>query len=49
MHFLLTEGNIHDCKQAESLLEPVIHENMYVLADRAYDTDKIIEFIEEKS
>ena len=49
MHFLLTEGNIHDCKQAENLLEPVIHENMYVLADRAYDTDKIIEYIEEKS
>lgn len=49
MHFILTEGNIHDCKPAEDLLDPIIHENMRVLADRAYDTDKIIEFIEEKS
>lgn len=49
MHFLLTEGNIHDCKQAENLLSSIIHENMLVLADRAYDTDKIIEFILSKS
>ncbi len=49
MHFLLTEGNVHDCKQAENLLRPVIHENMLVLADRAYDTDKIIEFIASES
>lgn len=49
MHFLLTEGNIYDCKQAENLLRPVIHKNMLILADRAYDTDKIIEFIASES
>ena len=31
------------------MLESVIHENAYVLGDKAYDSNKIIEFIESKS
>ena len=34
--FTLTEGQIHDCTQAESLLEEKSPEN--VLADKGYDT-----------
>ena len=49
VHFILTEGGIHDSKQAENLLEAVIHEKAYVLGDKGYDSDKIIEFIESKS
>ena len=49
IHFILTEGGIHDCKQAENLLAPVIHEDAFVLGDKGYDSDKIIEFIESES
>ena len=49
VHFILTDGGIHDSKQAENLLKPVIHKNAFVLGDKGYDSDKIIEFIESKS
>ncbi len=48
MHFIITDGNVHDCKIAQDLLEPVIHENSSVLGDRAFDTDAIIEYIASK-
>lgn len=48
MHFIITAGNIHDSKMAQDLLEPFIHENSSVLADRAFDTDAIIEYIASK-
>jgi transposase len=37
--FTLTEGQIHDCTQAERLLEGKSPEN--VLADKGYDADAI--------
>ena len=49
IHFILTGGGIHGNKQAENLLEAVIHENAFVLGDKGYDSDKIVEFIESKS
>lgn len=45
MRFIITEGNIHDSKKAQELLEPIIHENHAILGDRAFDTDAIIEYI----
>jgi transposase len=37
--FILTEGQIHDCTEAESLLEDKSPEN--VIADKGYDSDSI--------
>lgn len=48
MWLIITEGNIHDSKKAQDLLEPVIHANSAVLGDRAFDTDAIIEYIASK-
>ena len=48
MSFIVTSGSVHDCKEAKNLLETVIHENSYVLGDKAFDTDEIIEFILSK-
>lgn len=48
MHFIITEGNVHDSKMAQDLLEPFIHENSSVLADRVFDSDAIIEYIASK-
>lgn len=45
MNFIITGGNTHDCTQAKNLMDSVIHKNMNVLADRAYDANKIIEYI----
>lgn len=45
MNFIITGGNTHDCTQAKNLIDSVIHKDMYVLADRAYDANKIIEYI----
>ena len=41
IHFILTEGGIHDSKQAENLLEAVIHEKAYVLGDKGYTFPKL--------
>ena len=43
IHFILTVGEIHDSKQAENLLEAIIHENAFVLGDKGNDSDKIID------
>lgn len=42
MRILLTSGNINDIVPAKSLLEGLSGEKL--LADRAYDADKLIEF-----
>ena len=44
VHFLLTGGNVNDCTQGVELLETVPAEN--VLGDKGYDTNEIIEAIE---
>lgn len=48
MHFIITEGNVHDSKMAQDFLDPFIHENSFVLGDRAFDSDAIIEYIASK-
>lgn len=45
MNFVITGGNTRDCTQAKNLIDSVIHKDMYVLADKAYDSNKIIEYI----
>lgn len=46
---LITDGSVHESTQAEKLLDCVIHKGVYVLGDRAFDSDKIINYIAEKS
>lgn len=48
MNFVITGDNTYDCTQVENLIHSVIHEGVRVLADRAYDVDKIIEYIKSK-
>lgn len=45
MNFIITGGNTHDCTQAKNLINSIIHKDMYILADRSYDANKIIEYI----
>lgn len=42
-------GNTNDCTQAENLFRSIICKGTYILADRAYDTDKIIDYISLES
>ena len=48
MQFLFTGGNISDCSVAVELLSSVEIENSYVLADKAYGTEKIRTYIQGK-
>ena len=48
LNFIITGGSVSDCTQAENLLEPIIHEDARILGDRAYDTDKILDYIASK-
>jgi len=48
LNFIITDGSVSDCTQAENLLEPIIHEDARILGDRAYDTDKILDYIASK-
>ena len=48
MNFIITAGNVNDNKKAQDLLDPVIHPYEAILGDRAFDTDKIIEYITSK-
>ena len=43
LRLLLTAGQVHDCTQAEALVEGIAAE--HVLADKAYDTDKFRAFL----
>lgn len=49
MRLIITEGSVHDVKQAQNLLDGIIHEDVNVLGDRAYDSNEIINYIAEKS
>ena len=42
---LITSGTVADCKQAIALLEGIVAE--YLLADRGYDTNEIVEWAME--
>ena len=47
--FLITDGSMHDSTQAKSLLHSAIHKGVYVLGDRAYDSDEIVNYITENN
>lgn len=47
INFIITAGTTADCTQAISLLEGLSPE--YVLADRGYDTDEIVQYVENHS
>lgn len=49
LDFVVTEGSVNDCTQAENLLDSVIRKGMYILGDKAYDTDNIVNYIIEKA
>lgn len=49
LRFIVTKGNVNDCTQAENLLDSVIRKGMYILGDKAYDTDDIVNYIIEKA
>ena len=43
VRFVVTAGQVNDCTQADRLLEGV--ETGYVVADKGYDTEKVLEKI----
>ncbi len=49
LRFTVTKGNVNDCTQAINLLNSVIRKGIYILGDKAYDTDNIIDYIIERS
>ena len=44
---VVTEGTRADCKEASKLIQDIVAE--YLLADKAYDTEEIIQKAEEQS
>ena len=46
IRILITAGTIADCTQAESLIEGI--EAEYLLADKGYDSDSIVEKAQQK-
>lgn len=49
LRFIITEGNTNDSTQVENLLDSVIRKEIYILGDKAYDTDNIINYIIERA
>lgn len=47
MKFILSEGQQHDSKFLIPLLNGLNIENSNILADRAYDANNIVKYIEE--
>ncbi|MCI8629362.1 MAG: IS5 family transposase [Firmicutes bacterium] len=43
----ITVGNIHDSTQAEKLLHDTIHEGVYVIGDKTFDSERIVKYIEK--
>lgn len=39
---------MHDSTQAKNLLDSIMHKDSYIVGDRAYDSDEIISYIEQK-
>jgi transposase len=48
LQYEITAGNIHDCVTGYEILQRLDVAGKNVLADRGYDTDKIIAWLEEK-
>jgi len=46
LRFVVTAGQVNDCTQAERLLENV-EKTGHVIADKGYDTDRILEKIDD--
>ncbi len=49
LNFIITDGSVSDCTQAESLLDPIIRKDALILGGRAFDTDKILDYIVSKT
>ena len=47
MCIFITGGNIYDSTQAEKLLHDTIYEGVYVLGDKAFDSEQILKYIEK--
>ena len=47
MGIFITGGNIHDSTQAEKLLHNTIHEGVYVIGDKTFDSERIVKYIEK--
>ncbi len=49
VRFIVTNGSVNDCTQAENLFNGVVRRGIYVLGDKAYDTDSIVNYIIERA
>jgi transposase len=45
LRFVITAGQVHDCTQANRLLQSVA--TAYVIADKGYDSELVLEKVEE--
>jgi transposase len=45
LRFVLSAGEVHDCTQADYLLEDI--ETEHVIADKGYDSERVLEKIKE--
>ena len=43
----ITVGNIYDSTQAEKLLHYTIHEEVYAIRDKAFDSEQIVKYIQK--
>ena len=48
LRFLLSSGNRNDICMAQALLEPFDLSGRLILADKGYDSDKFVHWIEER-
>ncbi len=48
MRFLLSSGNCNDICMAQALLEPFDLRGKLILADKGYDSDKFVRWVEER-
>lgn len=49
LHFLLSSGNCNDICIAQSLLEPFDLKDKMILADKGYDSDKFVHWLEQQN
>ena len=48
LRFLLSSGNCNDICVAQALLEPFDLNGKLILADKGYDSDKFVRWLEER-
>ena len=48
LHVLLSSGNFNDICVAQTLLEPFDLKGKLILADKGYDSDKFVHWVEER-